>query len=436
MMKSRPVTLSTLRAVLEFRHANSGGVAIIFALLSLPLLFMAGAAIDYMRYSAAKAQLDANLDGAILSIVSQKSNDITKDQQSRLEKAFRDEAKKLPDVSIVEFTSEINKTKESSILKASYRANVETTIAKMMNITSLPAKGTASAERGLSKYIDFYLLLDNSPSMGLAATPNDVAKLQSLTPRKCAFACHQFKYDKSGKAIGDDPNSYYAIAMRNNVKLRIHVLRDAVMNLVESAKSAMELRDQYRMEIWTFSQNPTLLSQLTANLDRVKAEAVKIDMVPALNPQTDNQTSYERALPKMTSVIPASSDGNTSTTPVRFLFFVTDGVQDAPVDGSVSNPGDGFMITANRFISPINPALCRAMKDRGISIGIIYTTYLPLYAEPFYNKFVKPFETRIPKTLESCASPGLFFAVATGGDINAAMQALFATAVNQVRMRS
>jgi hypothetical protein len=43
--------------------------------------------------------------------------------------------------------------------------------------------------------IDFYVLLDNSPSMALPATTAGITKMQSLTtqeesPGGCAFACH------------------------------------------------------------------------------------------------------------------------------------------------------------------------------------------------------------------------------------------------------
>jgi hypothetical protein len=44
-------------------------------------------------------------------------------------------------------------------------------------------------------YIDFYLLLDNSPSMGVGATPADVAKMVNNTPDACAFACHDTSPD-------------------------------------------------------------------------------------------------------------------------------------------------------------------------------------------------------------------------------------------------
>ena len=212
------------------------------------------------------------------------------------------------------------------------------------------------------------------------------------------------------------------------------MLRDAVMNLVDTAKATMSLAQQFRMEVWTFSDIQTKISALTTNLDSTKSDASQIDLAYSLYNEPDNQTSYERAIAKMNSVVPTSGTGGTPASPIRFLFFVTDGVQDTPIDGSVSDPSIGYKITNNRFISPINPVTCQAMKDRGVRIGIIYTTYLPIYDNGFYNANVRPFETKIPTRLKACATDGLFFQVSTGGDINAAMQTLFQTAVASVRL--
>ena len=67
----------------------------------------------------------------------------------------------------------------------------------------------------MPQYIDFYLLLDNSPSMGVGATPTDVSKMVNNTSDKCAFACHDL----------NDNNNYYKLAKTLGVTTRIDVLR-------------------------------------------------------------------------------------------------------------------------------------------------------------------------------------------------------------------
>jgi hypothetical protein len=289
--------------------------------------------------------------------------------------------------------------------------------------------GQSASVRNVAQYIDFYLLLDNSPSMGLAATTADIANMKRVTSPACAFACHLLNNNGT-----ENTNDNYNIAKRNNIKLRIQVLRDAVANLVTSAKSSMSLTQQFRMEMWTFSDFQTRLIQLTPSLDQVSSAAAGIDLAYSYQDQRDSQTAYERAMAKMTSTIPASGDGVTTATPLRFLFFVTDGVQDTPIDGTMSNASSGFKINNNRFISPISPSTCQAMKNNNIRIGIIYTQYLPLYDNGFYNDNVKPFENKIGPLLQSCATDGLYFQVSTDGDINKAMQQLFSAALASVRI--
>ncbi len=69
------------------------------------------------------------------------------------------------------------------------------------------------------------------------------------------------------------------------------------------------------------------------------------------------------------------------------------------------------------------------MKNRGIRIAVLYTVYLPLPTNPWYNQWIAPFQSQIGTNRQSCASPGLFFSVTTDGDITAAMTQLFNAAV-------
>ena len=75
------------------------------------------------------------------------------------------------------------------------------------------------------------------------------------------------------------------------------------------------------------------------------------------------------------------------------------------------------------------------MKNRGILIAVLYTAYLPLPTNSWYNQWIAPFQSQIGPNMQSCASPGLYFQVTTDGDITAAMQALFEQAVATARLK-
>jgi hypothetical protein len=132
----------------------------------------------------------------------------------------------------------------------------------------------------------------------------------------------------------------------------------------------------------------------------------------------DTDTNYDNAMTQINSIMPNPGNGTNAQgdTPQEVLFFVTDGVEDELSNGS-------------RVQSLINTSLCDTIKNRGIRIAVLYTTYYPLTANSWYNTYIAPFQSQIGPTLNSCASPNLFFQVDTGGDISAAMSALFQTAV-------
>jgi Flp pilus assembly protein TadG len=415
-------------SIARFGGSRSGQIAITFVLLALPILFAAGAAVDYNRRNAAKAQLDAAIDAAVLGVITRKTNVITADMLDSARAQFMADAAKVTGATITSFVAVPIPGVSQVGLTATYTASVKTTLGNLMRVPSMALSGQSGSVRNVAQFIDFYLLLDNSPSMGLAATAADITKMQNVAGG-CAFACHLLNSNGT-----ENTNDNYNIAKRNNVKLRIQVLRDAVANLVDSAKSSMTLFQQFRMEMWTFSDFQTRLIQLTNNLDQVATASGQIDLAYSYQSQSDNQTAFERAIAKMTNTIPTSGTGVTALDPIRFLFFVTDGVQDSPIDGTMSNQSAGFKINNNRFISAINPDTCRTMKSRNIKIGVIYTQYLPLSSNSFYNSYVKPFEKNIGPMLSSCATDGLYFAVTTDGDINQAMQQLFSAALSSVRI--
>ena len=112
------------------------------------------------------------------------------------------------------------------------------------------------------------------------------------------------------------------------------------------------------------------------------------------------------------------------------MFFVSDGVADANNPGSCSKPKTG----GTRCQEPIDIAFCTAIKKRGIKIAGLYTTYLPLPTNSWYNTWIKPFTAEIGPNMEKCASPGLYFEVSPTQGISDAMTTLFQKVVSQARL--
>jgi hypothetical protein len=60
----------------------------------------------------------------------------------------------------------------------------------LIGYSTMTLGGVSTSTANMPLYVDFYLLLDNSPSMGVGATPTDVKTMVNNTPDQCAFACH------------------------------------------------------------------------------------------------------------------------------------------------------------------------------------------------------------------------------------------------------
>ena len=116
----------------------------------------------------------------------------------------------------------------------------------------------------------------------------------------------------------------------------------------------------------------------------------------------------------LTAAVPASGTGVSASSAQQFVFLMTDGVQD--VQG---NCVDGHCTQA------FDPAQCAALKAKGVTIGVIYTTYLQMNYDVRYLDLVQPFINQIAPNLQACASPGWFYQASDATDIQAAINALF-----------
>jgi hypothetical protein len=156
----------------------------------------------------------------------------------------------------------------------SYTATVPTTLMRLMGTNSVTIGGSATASANFPPYIDFYLLLDNTPSMGVGATPADVTTMVNNTPDQCAFACHD----------SADPNNYYKLAKQLGVTMRIDVVRSATQKLMDTATNTRTYANQFRMATYTFGASAstaglTTITSLTSNLSTAKTDAAAIDLM-------------------------------------------------------------------------------------------------------------------------------------------------------------
>jgi hypothetical protein len=212
----------------------------------------------------------------------------------------------------------------------------------------------------------------------------------------------------------------------------------ATSSLMSTASQTEQANNAtYKMAIYTFNVSGlTTVQSLTSNLTTAGTAASGIDVLEVCsnnyltcsNNNNDTDTNFESAMTAVNTIMPNPGTGTSSSTPQEVLFIVSDGVDDE-VNSSCSQTQDG-----TRCQQPFTTTMCTTVKNRGIMIAVLYTAYLPLPTNSWYNSWIAPFQSQISTNMESCASPGLFFSVTTDGDITAAMQTLFQLAVATARL--
>jgi Flp pilus assembly protein TadG len=401
-----------------FARDRRASVAIVFAFALIPLVISVGIAVDYARALAARDRLSALADAAAVEAVTKasvQSRRLLPDSgKSVTEAFFRAQANSLADVTLTDLNVSIDQTLARRDVTVAYDARVRNYFASFLMGDWTAIGGTSTAGTSII-YMDFYLVLDNSPSMGLAATLADIQKMETITAShpthpNCAFACHE----------ANNPNNHYKIARDNNIRLRIDLVREATQKLIDKAAETEVVSDQFRVGLYTLNMALQQISPVTHDLAAAKsaADGVQLVALPYNGHNGNKYTNFTGLMPYASS-LPAGGDGMSSSSPQAIIFLVSDGVADE---------------TTNPRVKPVPAALCDAIKAKNIRIAALYTTYHPMPHHSAYNTEVAPIASQIAPAMQACASPGLYFEVSPSQGIAEAMQMLFQKAVGHPRL--
>jgi len=430
-------TRNTMR---RFRRDEGGSMAMMMGLTAVPLIFSVGAGVDYGTANRMKAKLDAISDVAALAAVDHQSiTGTAAAAQTTAQTTFNAQAVNLSNVTVSSVSAAVTDSTSGRIAVVNYTATKTNLFMGLFGYPTTIISGSSTSQAGLPTDINFYLLLDNSPSMNIAATTAGINTMVAHTSAQggCAFACHESDpaADNLGNSGGVDN---YTLANQLGVVTRMENLASATQSLMSTALSTEGTNtSQYQMAIYTFNDaGLNTIESLTSNLAAAQTAAANINVLEVYsnnyltktNNNNDTDTNFETAMSQVNTVMPSPGLGTPNSTPREVLFIVSDGVDDE-VSSSCSQSLDG-----NRCQAPFSTTWCTTVKNRGVLIAVLYTDYLPLPTNSWYNDWIAPFQNQISPNMESCASPGMFFSVTTDGDITAAMQTLFQQAVATARL--
>jgi Flp pilus assembly protein TadG len=477
--------------VARFRRDRAANIAVTFALVLLPVLSAVGCAVDYSETTRMRAKLQSAADAASVAAISQLSAGynaaalmLTDGEVTVAEldatAVFNGNVSGVGGFNNLALSTIVTKTGVNLLSTVTFTADVPTIFMGVVGFQKLTVTGLSKSSASLPPYLDFYLMLDVSGSMGLPSTNAEQTRLASINPDNyssypngCVFACHftnsgacpasTEKYNTNGYCMGFSMSrvSYSGVktlllANSNKlptstllstlpavtscpsdgtdacIQLRADAVGSAVQQLLLTAATTQKLPNQFRVGLYPFIRYLYAYAPLTASLSGSVTMAGTINYAAAnLASQLDTGantslgaggTHFENAFPAMNTIITSVGDGSSSTKTLPYVFLITDGAQNNQTYSSGSWSGSNAATT-------MDTTKCTTLKSRGIIISVLYIPYQPIQNPTTFASSedinANANIPKIPPSLTTCASPGYFYTANTPADISASLNAMF-----------
>ncbi len=245
------------------------------------------------------------------------------------------------------------------------------------------------------------------------------------------------------------------------IQLRADAVGYAVTTLLSTASASEQVTNQYQVGLFPFIQylygctsvTPCSASNayvpLTTNLTGSTITNAAANLASLLDTGANSNlgsggTHFENALSSMNSAITSVGTGAGSSNALPYVFIVTDGSQDYQTQWAGGWGSQNWSSSAavpyqnSSAVIPPNSVTstdyCTNIKNRGITIAILYVPYQPI-ADPstIFNDedgYANNNIPGIPAALQACASPNFYYTADTPADINSALLSMFQQAVN------
>jgi Flp pilus assembly protein TadG len=245
------------------------------------------------------------------------------------------------------------------------------------------------------------------------------------------------------------------------IQLRADAVGYAVTTLLSTAAASEQVTNQYQVGLFPFIQylygctsvTPCSASNayvpLTTNLTGSTITNAAANLASLLDTGANSNlgsggTHFENALSSMNSAITSVGTGAGSNNALPYVFIITDGSEDYQTQWAGGWGSQNWSSTTavpyqnSSAVIPPNSVTttdyCTNIKNRGITIAILYVPYQPI-ADPstiFNNEdgYANSNIPGIPAALQACASPNFYYTADTPADINSALLSMFQQAVN------
>ena len=371
--------------------------------------------------------------------------------------AFEGNAQNISDIVDIIPSYAVARSGSSLNSQISASGTYHTAFASLVGVGSVAVSAKSAATTSFQQFVNFYVMVDVSESMGLPSTAGETQRLARIDPDQrdkypngCVVACHfagsqGYKLTRNGGSAANTPVIFCQQPGTSScIQIRLDAVGYAVQNLLKTATTQATVPNQYGVGLYPFVANLwSSYAPVTTNLSGSPADPNSLPgkaagLANLLDPGDNASlgsggTHINNAVSTMNGVITTVGSGATKASPADFVFLVTDGSQDN------QEQWNGHWWGSNHATT-MDPTTCQALKDRHITVAVLYIPYLPIpdptdfaNGEDYAANATIP---AIPGALTACASNGWFFTANSPTDIDAALQKMFYQAVSSVRLTS
>jgi len=236
------------------------------------------------------------------------------------------------------------------------------------------------------------------------------------------------------------------------IQLRADAVGYAVTTLLSTAAASEQVANQYKVGLYPFIESLYSYFPLTSNVTATGSGSINYaasQLATLLDTGQNSNlgsggTHFENAFSSMNSLITSVGTGTGPSNALPYVFIITDGSQDYQTQWGGNWGSENWSATSavpyqnSATTIPPNSVTstdyCATLKNRGITIAVLYVPYQPI-SDPstiFANEdgYANNNIPNIPAALQSCASTNFFYAASTPADINSALVSMLEQAIS------
>lgn len=379
-------------AFARFMADRGGQFAIMFALSAVPVLIAVGGCIDFVRAHTLQNRMQADLDAALVATAAKIDSASTADLKERVRRwLFAQSAVDSANYKI----ESIEVDRVGNKITGSVSSLMDTSLLKLAGMDTLDVHVSSAVQAPITSYMEVHIVLDKSPSMLLAANTADQQVMRNKID--CEFACHE--KETPHWVNGKYYETNYDYSSQNGIELRTDVAIDAVEEVLDQIDMADHSHNHIKVALYTVGKTAKQVLPPTYSTSAARAELA--DDKAGLNSATSEDATYfDKSFNALKGMVGYAGDGSSAHKPLKLVLFLTDGVQskrDWVIDsvdwrctaGTWYN-GKYYCTSFSSggywgYVTPINPDWCGYVKDRGPTMAVLYTEYLPIPIDWGYN---------------------------------------------------